>query len=137
MVKRLAVLDTERCVGCQMCMFACARRYSVGGLGKSAIHVKSAGGVERGFVVVVCRACPDPPCAKVCPTQAIVPRKNGGVLVKLDKCIGCKLCVEVCLIGAVIWDEETNKPRICTYCGYCANYCPHGVLKFQEVEEAT
>jgi len=40
---RLAIVDGERCVG----------------------------GMERGFTVVVCRACNDPPCAKVCPTGAL------------------------------------------------------------------
>ena len=34
MAKRLAVVDAERCVGCQECMFACARRFGEGGLAK-------------------------------------------------------------------------------------------------------
>ncbi|RLF10989.1 MAG: [Fe-S]-binding protein, partial [Thermoprotei archaeon] len=55
-------------------MFACTRRLGYAGLGKSAIKIRSAGGVERGFVVIVCRACPDPPCAKVCPVDAITLR---------------------------------------------------------------
>ena len=37
MAKRLAILDKERCVGCQSCMFACARGLSVGGLAQSSI----------------------------------------------------------------------------------------------------
>ena len=61
MVKRLAVVDSERCVGCQECMFACSRRFGEGGLANACIGIKSAGGIRKGFVVVVCRACQDPP----------------------------------------------------------------------------
>lgn len=32
MAKRLSVVDIDRCVGCQACMSACARRLSQGGL---------------------------------------------------------------------------------------------------------
>ncbi|MBS7248852.1 MAG: 4Fe-4S binding protein [Candidatus Jordarchaeales archaeon] len=133
-MKRLSVVDPERCVGCQMCMFACTRRFSLGGFGRSTIHVKSVGGMERGFVVVVCRACDEPaPCARVCPTDALVSRDGKGVRLVKDRCIGCGKCVEACPIGAVFWDEEAGKPAICVYCGYCADYCEYGVIKLEEV----
>jgi len=114
-------------------MFACSRRFGNGGLAKSAIMVKSAGGIERGFVVIVCRACPDPPCIKVCPTEALVKRDYGGVKINYSKCIGCRNCVKACPVGAVFWDDEINKPNICVHCGYCADYCPYGVIKMVEV----
>jgi len=108
-VRRLSVIDVDRCVGCQSCMFACARRLGHGGLAGSCIGVHSAAGMRRGFVVIVCRACTNPPCARVCPTDA--------------------------LVGAVFWDPERNKPQICVYCGYCAPYCPYEVLALEEIEE--
>ena len=136
MANRLSVVDNNLCVGCQSCMFACARRFSEGGLAKSCIHVHSAGGIDKGFVVIVCRACADPPCARVCPTDALVPREGGGVRFRSQECIGCGNCVVACPFGAAMWDAEQRKPRICVYCGYCAPYCPYGVIALEEIQEA-
>ena len=126
---RLKVVDTALCVGCQSCMFACSRRSGQGGLSKSCIYVRSAAGMENGFVVIVCRACPNPPCMRVCPVEAIDSVEERGVKVRLSACIGCGKCAEACIIGAVQWDDETNKPMICNQCGICSDYCPHGVLE--------
>ena len=131
---RITVYDVQRCIGCGSCTFACARRAGNGGLSNTAIAVRSSGGISKGFSVIVCRACPDPPCAKVCPTNALIPRKGGGVILNPAKCIGCKNCQEACPIGAVFWNEETNKPVICVQCGYCVEFCPHGVLRMEDSE---
>ena len=136
MVKRLAIQDNERCVGCQSCMFACARRPGVGGLAGTSIWVRSAGGIRKGFVVIVCRACPDPPCARVCPTDALLLRPGGGVRLKPELCIGCRNCQEACPYGAVLWDADEDKPDICVHCGYCAAYCPYDVLDIEEIPMA-
>ncbi len=132
MAKRLSVIDVDRCVGCQACMFACSRRSGEGGLASSCIGVKSAGGIRKGFIVTVCRACPDPPCTRVCPTKALTPREGGGARLKPDLCIACRNCVETCPFGAIFWDSEENKPLVCIYCGYCAHYCPYEVIKLED-----
>lgn len=43
MVKKLAALDVNKCIGCMECMFARSRRVGRGGFDKSAIRVRSAG----------------------------------------------------------------------------------------------
>jgi anaerobic carbon-monoxide dehydrogenase iron sulfur subunit len=135
LAKRLSVIDIDHCVGCQSCMFACTRRTGQGGLEESRIHVQSAGGFSHGFVVIVCRACFDPPCARVCPTDALVPREGGGVQFHTSKCIGCHNCQTACPFGAALWDDTKGKPRICVYCGYCARYCPYEVIALEEISE--
>lgn len=129
---RLAVKDAQRCVGCQCCMFACSRRQETAGLAQSCIGVRSAGGMSRGFQVIVCRACPDPPCARACPEDALDMRPGGGVILRKERCTGCGLCRQACILGAVYWDERENKPQICIHCGYCARYCPHDVLGMEK-----
>lgn len=125
---RLRIIDVQRCVGCQLCMLACSRRQNQVGIANTCIGVRSNGGMEHGFKVVACRACPDPPCARVCPNDALKVRKGGGVIFNKTKCIGCKSCYNACIIGAVYWCDETNKPQICIHCGNCVDFCPHGVL---------
>lgn len=127
---RVSISDSDKCVGCQCCMFACGRLNN-GGIDKSRIRVRSVGGMERGFVIILCRACFEPACMRVCPTRALRPREGGGVEFEEERCIGCTHCQKACLIGAVIWDDSINKPIICRHCGYCVKYCPHGVLKLQ------
>lgn len=133
MAKRLSVLDAQRCVGCQCCMFACSLRLGKAGLASSCIGIRSAGGISKGFHVIVCRACADAPCARVCPTDALYQREGGGVRFKPELCIGCHNCQEACPFGAVYWNTEEDKPQICVYCGYCAPYCRYDVLALEDL----
>lgn len=100
---RLNVKDVDKCIGCQSCMFACARRKGEAGLARSSIGIRSAGGMERGFIVVVCRACSDPPCARVCPTDALVPKEDGGVKLDITKPVRLPTSAFWLGQGIVIW----------------------------------
>ncbi|MHA1366229.1 MAG: aldehyde ferredoxin oxidoreductase N-terminal domain-containing protein [Candidatus Heimdallarchaeota archaeon] len=87
----------ERCVGCLCCVMACAReRYNTLSIDKSAIHVKAAGQTAY-YGIVVCRGCKDPVCMRACPSDALVKRKGGGVLLDPRKCDACGLCADAYL----------------------------------------
>ncbi len=133
-MKRLAIKDIEKCVGCGLCVFACSRRPGNARIGNeySGILAVSLSGFERGATIIFCRACVDPPCARVCPTGALKPREGGGVVYNEDLCIGCGNCIDVCTIRA-IFRRNNGKISVCVHCGYCVSYCPHGVLTFEEV----
>ena len=131
--RRLKVAHPERCIGCLGCMFACSRtRTGTVSLQNSAIKVKTQGGIEGDFRIVVCRNCQDPPCARACPEGALEKRPEGGVIFHRNLCTGCGKCQKACLIGAISMGKE-NKPIKCIHCGACVDFCPHGVLELEEV----
>ncbi|MEA1998034.1 MAG: 4Fe-4S binding protein, partial [Euryarchaeota archaeon] len=68
-----------------------------------------------------------------CPTGALRERKGGGVILNKDKCIGCGFCAQACIMGAIFWDDELDKPIVCKYCGDCADYCVHNAIGLVDV----
>ena len=133
MPKILKPKEMNKCLGCFTCMNVCSvvnrKNHS---LTKSAIKVRTTGGMTSRFIAIVCLGCEEPACMEVCPSGALEKRAGGGVLLKADKCIGCKRCESACIMRAVNFDEDTKKPIICRHCGMCATYCPHNCLQMTE-----
>ena len=136
MPKILQPNEMNKCLGCFSCMNVCAavnqKNHS---LGKSAIKVRTTGGMGSRFIAIVCLGCREPACMEVCPSNALEKRTGGGVLVKAEKCIGCRKCETACIMRAVNFDIETNKPIICRHCGVCTRFCPHNCLQMVESGE--
>ena len=125
----------NKCIGCFTCMLTCSGvNHQNHSLSKSAIRVRTSGGLQGKFISTVCLACRDErACAEACPSGALEKRQGGGVVLKPEKCIGCKKCVSACIVGAVNFDEDENKPIICKHCGICARFCPHECLRMEDV----
>lgn len=133
MARILAVLDINRCIACYSCMLACARTvYKSFSLRKSAVQIKSRGGLSSRLQADICRGCRDAPCAAACTTGALLLRKGGGVAYVPGKCNGCRACVDACVARVIAFDEEETRPIVCVQCGSCARFCPHEVLAMVE-----
>ncbi len=49
---------------------------------------------------IVCHHCESAPCAAACPTHALY-NEGDRVVVRMERCIGCRGCVLACPYGAV------------------------------------
>ncbi|MDK2922264.1 MAG: hypothetical protein PWR24_1821 [Desulfonauticus sp.] len=134
-MKKLKAIDMKKCIGCYSCSLACAREVHKSlSWKRSGIQIRSSGGISTGFEAIYCLACDPPPCAEVCPTQALTPRKGGGILFKEKQCIACAECAKACPVGAIYFDLELRKPIFCLHCGRCVSFCPHNCIDLVEVE---
>ena len=59
---------------------------------------------------------------------------NQAIIIDVDLCTGCKLCVEVCRSDVMVPGQEKGKPPIvlypdeCWFCGCCVSHCKTGAI---------
>lgn len=154
-------LDLSRCIGCRRCVYACVTennlsrnpqlqyitvlRFKSGKKWTSDLELAEKYYnpelvPQEGYfyMPVQCQHCENPPCVKVCPTQATYKAPDGIVVVDYNWCIGCRYCLAACPYSArkFNWGEPTvpvdqinpvthylgNRPRFkgcmekCTFC---------------------
>lgn len=49
-----------------------------------------------------------------------------------DKCTDCKLCVSLCPMGSIDYDDVSNVSGICIKCGACIKKCPVGAKYYDD-----
>jgi formate hydrogenlyase subunit 6/NADH:ubiquinone oxidoreductase subunit I len=67
--------------------------------------------------------------------ETFTPKKlRGRVVYDASKCTSCRTCEQVCIGGAIRFDNTPDGRRFllwhdtCTFCGLCVFYCPQGAL---------
>ncbi len=147
--------DSTRCVGCQSCEIACAESHGLpapigapkpGELRKTDEKhntIVNSYKTSKGevFIKTQCMHCNEPACAAACLTQAMYKTKEGPVIWRGDKCMGCRYCMVSCPFDIPKFEYHSSNPKIqkCTMCfekikkggmPVCAENCPAEAIKF-------
>ncbi len=134
--KRLAmVVDPAKCAvagDCTDCITACNTAHNVPQILDPNHEIKwiweedyehafatvgesefATGGLKELPIVVMCNHCGNPPCTRVCPTQATWKRESDGIVMyDMHRCIGCRFCMAACPFGARSFNFEDPRPYI-------------------------
>jgi len=124
-------IDTAKCLkepNCTKCIEACDHAHNVPQLPDPRHAVKWIWKepFDRAFlnqideysplraapVMVLCNHCDDPPCVRVCPTQATWKRSDGIVDMDWHRCIGCRYCMAACPYGSRSFNWQDPRPYI-------------------------
>ncbi len=127
------VIDERKCLtrqGCQACIQACNKGHNVPVIPDPRHEVKwvwkerhenvfpeavtpyTPAAVKERPTVVLCNHCDNPPCVRVCPTQATWKRPDGIVMMDEHRCIGCRYCITGCPYGARSFNWEDPRPHL-------------------------
>jgi formate hydrogenlyase subunit 6/NADH:ubiquinone oxidoreductase subunit I len=73
---------------------------------------------------------------KINPPIPTPPGFRGKIIYDKEKCIGCKLCKNVCPCGAIQYKEKDKKIKIylsrCCFCSQCNDVCPTKCLSMSD-----
>lgn len=129
---QILLTDPKKCDGCNDCLDACSEVN-----GASALFLNK---MSEGYSAVVCQQCVDPACARGCFNDSIS-RENGLVKIDQDSCAGCKICMLMCPIGGITYNEGgmlkcdqqcITKPGDSPA---CVSACESGCLEAVDVQE--
>ena len=156
-VKRYSmVIDLRKCIGCMSCMVACKAEFGTPmGVWRTWVKAADKGSypnTKRVFMPRMCNHCDYPVCVRNCPTQATYKHKDGFVLQRYNRCIGCRTCMVACpynarhLIPAKRTDEKLPKLVVdkCTFCIHrvkkgmvpaCVQACVSGARVFGDMND--
>jgi len=66
---------------------------------------------EKSFLLL-CNQCDNPPCTRVCPTDATYRLADGIVAQDYHRCIGCRFCMAGCPYGARSFNWVNPRPYV-------------------------
>jgi Fe-S-cluster-containing dehydrogenase component/formate-dependent nitrite reductase membrane component NrfD len=135
------VIDNRKCIGCHACSTACNSENEVPlGVYRTWVKYVEQGeypNTRRHFQVTRCNHCANPPCVRICPTEAMYQRADGIVEFDNRACIGCKACLQACPYDAIYIDPDSGTAAKCHYCAHrtdiglepaCVVVCPEQAI---------
>ncbi|MBF0455841.1 MAG: 4Fe-4S dicluster domain-containing protein [Magnetococcales bacterium] len=150
------VIDLRKCIGCMSCAVACKTEFGVPlGSWRTWVKVSDKGrfpNTRRVFMPRLCNHCDYPVCVRNCPTQATYKHKEGFVLQRYNRCIGCRTCMVACPYNArhllPAKRTDNNLPHMvvdkCTFCVHrvkkgivpsCVQACVGGARIFGDLND--
>lgn len=135
MENELAVIDKDKCVGCQKCVAVCPKSVLQMMPDDRPIQLRcranARGRMVKDLCDAGCIACTR--CAKACKFGAIEMKDNLPVI-SIEKCVGCMECARVCPSGAIEGDVA-NRPvakidsKDCIGCEKCKAACRFNAIE--------
>lgn len=126
------LFDATLCIGCKSCEKACAKAHGfiepkdeivadvLRPLDETKRGVINCHTTSKGEVYVrnQCMHCNQPACAAACLTEAMYKTKEGPVIWREDKCMGCRYCMVSCPFDIPKFEYHSANPRIqkCDMC---------------------
>jgi Fe-S-cluster-containing dehydrogenase component len=177
------VIDLKKChkaEGCDDCVQACNVAHNIPHFDNPKDEVKwiwkepfehafhemeyqyASEELRHSPALLLCNHCANPPCVKVCPTQATWKREEDGiVMMDWHRCIGCRYCMAACPYGSRSFNWRNPRPFIeniredyptrmrgvvekCTFCDErlargelpaCVEACKEKALVFGDLED--
>ena len=109
-------IDPLKCTACNLCMEACStKHHGKVDLELSRIRILKFEDQDLNYPVV-CMACEDSPCIKVCPMNARKRLANGSVITDTEVCIGCRACLYICPAVSPRVNPHTGQTITCDMC---------------------
>lgn len=109
-------IDPKKCTACHRCTIACSmKHHGMVNPHLSRIKILQFQNPELN-VPVICMACENAPCIKVCPMNARTKSSNGTIVTDTDVCIGCRACVYICPVSGPAINPYTGQTMTCDMC---------------------
>ncbi len=110
--KGIAVVDEEKCTGCEICVAVCPKNIIEMIPVSSQVQVmcksEDKGRDVRKYCTVGCIACKI--CERACEYDAIKV-ENNVARIDYDKCVNCMVCAEKCPTKSIYADFENRRPE--------------------------
>jgi formate dehydrogenase iron-sulfur subunit len=133
--------DSTLCAGCQTCESSCAEANGL----PATVDIIEAGIIRKTdeshrtvvnafnsskgevYLKKQCMHCNEPACTAACLTQAMHKTKEGAVIWRGDKCMGCRYCMVSCPFDIPKFEYHSANPKI-EKCNMCYSRLTEGKI---------